>query len=55
MDENLFQAASVRCQNTRERRFSLTDVISLELMARQKITEAIAQDEYFAREKIVLT
>ncbi|HEY5296892.1 MAG TPA: PIN domain-containing protein [Verrucomicrobiae bacterium] len=42
-DENLYHAASNRCRRTRERRFSLTDAISLECMARQKITEAIAK------------
>ena len=54
VDENLYQTASARCRQTRERRFSLTDAISLECMARQKITEAIAQDEHFARENVVL-
>ena len=54
VDENLYQAAATRCRRTHERRFSLTDAISLESMARQKITEAIAQDEHFARENVVL-
>jgi predicted nucleic acid-binding protein len=54
VDENLYQAAATRCRRTGERRFSLTDAISLELMARQKITEAIAQDEHFTRENVVM-
>jgi predicted nucleic acid-binding protein len=32
----------------------LTDAISLEFMARRKINEAIAQDEHFARENVVM-
>jgi predicted nucleic acid-binding protein len=54
IDEELYQAATARCRQTRERRFSLTDAISLEFMARRKITEAIAQDEHFARENVVM-
>jgi predicted nucleic acid-binding protein len=54
VDENLYNAAAARCRQIRERRFSLTDAISLECMARQKITLAIAQDEHFARANIVL-
>ena len=54
VDENLYHASATRCRRTRECRFSLTDAISLESMARQKITEAIAQDEHFARENVVL-
>jgi len=54
VDEELYHAAAARCRQIRERRFSLTDAISLEFMARRKITEAIAQDEHFARENVVM-
>lgn len=54
VDTELHQAAANRCQQTRERRFSLTDAVSLELMARRKLTEAIVQDEHFARANIAL-
>jgi predicted nucleic acid-binding protein len=54
VDENLYQAATTRCRQTRERRFSLTDALSLEYMARNQITEAIVQDEHFSREKVAL-
>jgi predicted nucleic acid-binding protein len=54
VDEPLHQAGSHRCQQTHERRFSLTDAVSLEVMARRAITEAIAQDEHFARAKVTL-
>jgi predicted nucleic acid-binding protein len=54
VDEELYQAAAARCRQIRERRFSLTDAISLEFMSRREITEAIAQDEHFARENVVM-
>jgi len=54
VDGELHHAAAARCRKTCERRFSLTDAISLELMARRKIIEAIAQDEHFVREKVVM-
>jgi predicted nucleic acid-binding protein len=54
VNEELHQAAAKRCQQTHERRFSLTDAVSLELMARRKLTEAIVQDEHFARAQITL-
>ena len=54
VDESLHQAGATRCRQTRERRFSLTDAVSLECMAQKKIFEAIAQDDHFAREKITM-
>jgi predicted nucleic acid-binding protein len=54
VDENLHQAAALRCRQMRERRYSLTDAVSLEYMSRYKINEAIVQDEHFARTNIVL-
>jgi predicted nucleic acid-binding protein len=54
VDARLHQAAAARCQQTRERRFSFTDAVSLELMAQRKLTEAIVQDEHFTRAQIIL-
>ena len=54
VDEELYHAAAARCRQTRERRFSLTDAISLELISRRKIIEAIAHDEHFARENVMM-
>jgi predicted nucleic acid-binding protein len=54
VDENLHQLGAARCRQVRERRYSLTDAISLECMAQKKIVEAIAQDDHFARVKITL-
>ena len=54
VDENLQAAGSVRCRQTRERRFSLTDAVSLECMAKRNITEAIAEDEHFSRANITM-
>jgi predicted nucleic acid-binding protein len=52
VDESLHHADAARCRQTRERRFSLTDAISLESMTRRQISQAIAQDEHFARANI---
>lgn len=54
VDESLHALGAARCRQTGERRFSLTDAISLECMAKRGIVEAIAQDEHFSRAKIVL-
>ncbi|MEW6304755.1 MAG: PIN domain-containing protein [Verrucomicrobiota bacterium] len=52
VDEALHMAGANRCKQTRERRFSLTDAVSLECMSQQAISMAIANDEHFARENI---
>jgi predicted nucleic acid-binding protein len=54
VDENLHQLGAARCRQIRERRYSLTDAISLECMAQNKIVEAIAQDDHFARVNITM-
>src|ERR1043165_2308969 len=54
VDDSLHHAGAARCRQTRERRFSLTDAVSLECMARRQITQAIAQDEHFARANVSL-
>ncbi len=54
VDKTLHDKAVLQCRRTRERRFSLTDAVSLECMARRNITQAIFQDEHFARASISL-
>ncbi len=54
VDATLHEAAARRCRQVRERRFSLTDAASLELMNRRNMGQAIVQDEHFARANIVL-
>jgi predicted nucleic acid-binding protein len=39
-----------RCRQARERRLSLTDCISIEVMRRRGLSEALAWDDHFARE-----
>jgi len=46
VDENLHALAAARCRQARERRLSLTDCVSLELMHRENIGEALAYDEH---------
>jgi predicted nucleic acid-binding protein len=52
VDESLHALAKARCRQARTRRLSLTDCVSLELMLREQIREAIAFDEHFAAEGI---
>ena len=54
VDESTHHAAATRCRQTRERRFSLTDTVSLDCMTKRGITEAIAQDEHFVRAHIAM-
>ena len=54
VDESAHHTAATRCRQTRERRFSLTDTVSLDCISKHGITEAIAQDEHFTRVHIVL-
>jgi uncharacterized protein len=54
VDEALHILGATRCRRFRERRFSLTDAVSLECMKSQQIVHAIAMDEHFARENITL-
>jgi uncharacterized protein len=46
---SLHEAGALRCCQIRERRFSLTDAVSFELMSLHQTNEAIAQDEHFVR------
>jgi predicted nucleic acid-binding protein len=39
-----------RCRQARQRHLSLTDCVSIEIMRRRHISEAIAFDEHFERE-----
>lgn len=54
VEQSLHALGATRCHQARQRRLSLTDCISFELMKQQGITEAIASDEHFAREQIIL-
>jgi len=55
VDAALHALGAARCRRARQRNFSLTDCVSLELMGRIQIREAIAQDAHFSREKIALS
>jgi predicted nucleic acid-binding protein len=54
VDENLYTVSAASCRQVHERRFSLTDAVSLEYMRRHGLTNAIVQDEHFARSGIAL-
>lgn len=54
VDESAHHTAAARCRQTRERRFSLTDTVSLDCMNKRGINQAIAQDEHFVRAHIAL-
>lgn len=49
VDESLHAIGAARCRQARQRRLSLTDCISFEVMHRENIREAIADDEHFAQ------
>lgn len=50
IDQELHSLGEARCRQARERRLSLTDCISIEVMRREKTREVIAQDDHFTRE-----
>ncbi len=54
VDEALHEAGAARCRSVNERRFSLTDAVSLELLERRGVHVAIAFDEHFSRAGITL-
>lgn len=54
VDAGLHALGVTRCQQVRERRFSLTDAVSLECMKLRGLTEAIVEDEHFRREGVRL-
>jgi predicted nucleic acid-binding protein len=47
---DLHALGEARCRQARQRRLSLTDCVSIEVMRRRGIREAIAFDEHFDRE-----
>ncbi len=49
VDERIHLAGAARVRQARERRLSLTDCLSFEVMLSQHCTEAIADDEHFVR------
>lgn len=53
VDAALHALGVARCRQKRLRHLSLTDCVSLEQMQRLTITEAIANDTHFTREKII--
>lgn len=50
VDPSLHALGEARCRQARERRLSLTDCISFELMRQNRVQEYIGQDEHFERE-----
>lgn len=52
VDSTLLALGVARCRQARHRQLSLTDCISFEVIQRQRITEAIASDAQFSRERI---
>lgn len=54
VDQHLHELGEARCRQAKQRRLSLADCISLEWMKRNGVLLAIADDEHFLREKILL-
>jgi predicted nucleic acid-binding protein len=54
VDEELHRLGAARCRQARERRLSLTDCISFEVMHREHVREVVADDEHFAAEGFAL-
>ena len=52
VSEELHALGAARCRQARERRLSLTDCVSVEVMRGRGIVQAIADDEHFAREGV---
>jgi len=50
VDETIYLAAAARARQARERRLSLTDCASFEVMLGQNCREVIADDEHFVRQ-----
>jgi predicted nucleic acid-binding protein len=50
IDEALHKLGAARCRQAGERRLSLTDCVSFEVMHREHVREAVADDEHFAAE-----
>ncbi|HXR08549.1 MAG TPA: PIN domain-containing protein [Candidatus Acidoferrum sp.] len=54
VDESLHAAGASSCRQSRQRRFSLTDAVSLQYMRQHGVTTAIVQDEHFSSSGISL-
>jgi uncharacterized protein len=54
VDSFLHALGVARCRQARERRLSLTDCVSFEYCKHHGITEAIAFDEHFEKQKLKL-
>ncbi len=54
VDAELHRLGAARCRQARARRLSLTDCISFEVMHREHLREAVADDEHFAAEGFAL-
>ncbi len=50
VDESLHALGEARCRQARERRLSLTDCVSIEVMRQRNIQEFIGQDQHFSRQ-----
>lgn len=50
VDENLHQLGAARCRQAGERRLSLTDCVSFEVMHREGVRLFIGDDEHFVSE-----
>ena len=48
--QELHNLGEARCRQARQRHLSLTDCVSIEIMRRRRIEQAIAFDEHFDRE-----
>ena len=54
VNEALHKLGAARCRQARERRLSLTDCISFEVMHREHVREAVVDDGHFAAEGFTL-
>lgn len=54
VDEEIYGRAASRCRQARERRLSLTDCVSFEVMNQLGCRECIADDEDFVRQGFTL-
>jgi len=50
VDEGLHTLGEARCRQARERRLSLTDCVSMEVMRRRRVKDFIGEDAHFLRE-----
>lgn len=50
VDERTYERAAARARQARERRLSLSDCVSFEVMAERHCREMIGDDEHFARQ-----